>query len=508
MLRLYILFLHLYPPSFRLEFDLEMRSVFAEAVFEANRQGRHAVLAFLWRELVDLPRSLFWSHLHEARRKLGSPFMNKIPDPLSPSSQPIDPEPVSWKVAFLAGIPALLLPLAAILGFSLSLVPDTWQAWFGFVVFIPFFVALLGGFIWVWKLGFPRWSGGWVAWGWMAILFPPVSLLQMLGTPFGYLLQELYFRVILFVILALLLYRLIRKDTVKGTLAALVIMNLFWLPHLEFVPEVRKAAVLSVAWLIIALVSILIMKRGQVRFGVTLSLLATFVVALPFTYAANYLRVFSADTPAEVIAHRADFSDLTYYFAPTLAGCLAVLLGPFLLFELRRLSQRIGVKSRLSYRLAFTGLLINFICNLLAMWWDSLRNTSQWILQNTLITSEGIKQFIRFWIPFLSNWVTGLAYLGLALYFYGAVRVVRLSRSSPGSPSILFSTLLVLILAFLPMLAMYPAWFNLVELPLRVPFAFLHLERVRYLAYGLGLAILVAGGWLAARLNIKEPVSR
>lgn len=413
--------------------------------------------------------------------------MEKLSELPQASSRPVNPEPVSWKVAALAGIPALLFPLAYIIPILvLALVPVSWQAWFGFVLIIPFLVILVGGVTWVWKLGWPRWSGGWLAWGWLSILFPPVLLLQMWNKPFGNLLSEFYFRVVPFTAIALLLFRTMRKDPLKGILAALPLMNIFWLPHLEFVPEVRKGVVVLVTWLIIALVSVLIMKLGQVRYGVVLALLATFLVAFPYTYAANYLRVFSADTPADVIAHQADFSDLTYYFAPTLAGCFAVLLGPLLACELWRLSKRNYEKGRLAFRLAFVGLLLNFIGNLVA------------------ISRISFVGFLRSFVTSLPTLITGLAYLGLVLYWFGAFRVVRLSRQSQGTPSMLVSILLVLIPAFLPMFAMYPAWFGLVAVPPQAPFGFLHLERVRYLAYGVGLAVLVAGGWLAAQLNKKE----
>ena len=431
--------------------------------------------------------------------------METSPEILQSPSRPPGPEPISWKEAALAGTSALIFPVAFLLPALLyRLLPPTSQNVFNLISALLDFGLLVVGVIWAWKSGWPRWSGGWIAWGWVVLLVPPGLLLQSWGQPIGYALSQLYFRVVLFTALALLLYRLMRKDPIKGILAAFVLINLFWLPHLEYVPEVRKGVVLSVTWLVIALVSVLIMKLGRVSAAVGLALLATFLVAFPYTYAANYLRVYSSDAPASIIAHQADFADISNYFAPTLVGCFALLLGPLLASELWKLSKGSGKAGRIGFFLAFSGLFLSLIGNLAAMWFFENGKFALWV-QAIPGSGWGSRADFLYFLNRLSPvFFTGLAYFGIALYIIGSLWVVFASRRVLGIPTLSVSILLVLIPILLPVLAMYPAWFGLVEVPPQVPFGFLHPERFRYPAYLIGLFILGVAGWLATQLSQRE----
>jgi hypothetical protein len=505
MLRLYELLLSLYPPGFRLEFASEMQFVFTQAICDAGRLGWWRALSFFFQELVDLPRNLLWAYWHEARHKSGKHSMETTPETFQSTSRLSEPEPVSWNEAVLAGTPALIFPVAYLLPILVYwLLPPSSQTVFNIISALLVFGLLVVGVTWAWKAGFPRWSGGWVAWGWVVLLVLPGLLLQIWGQPLGYALSQFYMSVVLFTALALLLYRLMCKDPIKGILAALPLMNLFWLPHLEFVPELRKGIVLLVTWLIIALVSMLIMKLGRASAAVGLVLLATFLVALPYTYAANYLRVFSPDTPAEVIGHRADFSDLTSYFAPTLVGCFALLLGPLLLYELWKLSKGPGIARRIGFRLAFSGLFLSLIGNLSSMWFYENGKYALWYQAIPGSGWQSRADFLYFLNRLSPVFFTGLAYFGIALYIIGSLWVVSTSRHVLGKPTLSVSILLVLIPALLPVLTMYPAWFGLVEVPPQVPFGFLHPERFRYLAYLVSLITLGAAMWLAAQLGQRE----
>jgi hypothetical protein len=422
----------------------------------------------------------------------------------SPSRSP-DPESVSWKEAALAGTAALIFPVAYLLPvLAYRLLLPSSQTVFNIVSTLLVFGLLAVGVTWAWKSGWPRWSGGWTAWGWVVLLVPPGLLLQYLGRPVGYALSEFYLSVVLFMALALLLYRLMCKDPIRGILAALPLMNLLWLPHLEYVPEVRKGVVLLVTWLVIALVSMLIMKLQRVSAAVGLALLATFLVALSCTYAANYLRVYPPDAPASLTTHRADFSDLSYYFAPTLVGCFTLLLGPLLASELWKLSKGSGKAGQMGFFLAFSGLFLSLIGNLAAMWFFENGKFALWV-QGVPGSGWGARSNFLYFLNRLSPaFFTSLAYVGVALYIIGSLWVVFASRRLLGIPTLSVSILLVLVPILLPVLAMYPAWFGLVNVPAQVPFGFLHPERFRYPAYLIGLFILGVAGWLAAQLSRKE----
>lgn len=431
--------------------------------------------------------------------------METTPEIHQSSSHPPEPEPVSWKEAVLAGTPALIFPVIYLLSALVyRLLPPTSQNVFNIVSTLLSFSLLIVGVLWAWKSGWPRWSGGWIAWGWVVLLVPPGLFLQYLGQPIGYALSEFYLGVILFTVIALLLYCLMCKDPIKGILAALPLMNLFWLPHLEFVPELRKGIVLLTTWLLIALVSVLILKLGKPRYAVVLALLATFVVAFPYTIAANYLRVYGPGAPPEVIAHQADFGDLTYYFAPALICGWALLLGPLLASELKKLSERSGNKGRIGFRLAISGLVLTLVGNLMAMWLYNGGISRLWFPLYNMPGWRGIVNFMYYLMRVAPPGVAGLAYLGMGLYLIGSIQVVSASRQARMAPSILVSILIVLIPIFLPMLAMYPSWFGMVTAPPLAPFGFLHLERFKYLAYLIGLIILGVAGWLAVKLSQKE----
>lgn len=66
-LRLYRLFLSLYPSSYRSDFAEEMSVVFAQAFSDARAEGWQSVVLLCWRELRDLPSSLSREYWLSAR---------------------------------------------------------------------------------------------------------------------------------------------------------------------------------------------------------------------------------------------------------------------------------------------------------------------------------------------------------------------------------------------------------------------------------------------------------
>lgn len=102
--------LRLCPRGFRADFGHEMRAVFVQAI--EPHAGTGQALSFLLRELEDLPGSLLRQHWLTIRKQQ---------DPMTSLAESNDiqieeRQPGTWRAAFQAGLPHLLMGLLVGLG--------------------------------------------------------------------------------------------------------------------------------------------------------------------------------------------------------------------------------------------------------------------------------------------------------------------------------------------------------------------------------------------------------
>jgi hypothetical protein len=76
-LHIYGLVLHLYPRTFRAEFEAEMQTVFTAEMAEAAQGGLAAVARVCWRELRDLPGAIIRAHWRERSRPMETQSMER-----------------------------------------------------------------------------------------------------------------------------------------------------------------------------------------------------------------------------------------------------------------------------------------------------------------------------------------------------------------------------------------------------------------------------------------------
>ncbi len=171
--RLYAYAIRLYPRSFRVEFEEEMRAVFAHSVAEAAQRGSLSLLAACLREARDLPLILLREHWLSFRNNEEGANMSKINEPFGRPDRPASIQqyrPSSW-AAVLAGVGLFLV---AGLNLILGEIPHDWvvPTWVDYVRGVLFALVLALpaiGYAVGWIKDFPRWS------------YPYVGLMILLG---------------------------------------------------------------------------------------------------------------------------------------------------------------------------------------------------------------------------------------------------------------------------------------------------------------------------------------
>jgi len=99
-IQVYAALLRLYPTSFRMEFEEEMRAVFAEAMAKAAKRGMRSLAALLFRETWNWPGSLLRQFWFDWRRRTGMRM---------PSTQQNAPGAPTWTAIGLAILPGMFV---------------------------------------------------------------------------------------------------------------------------------------------------------------------------------------------------------------------------------------------------------------------------------------------------------------------------------------------------------------------------------------------------------------
>jgi hypothetical protein len=367
--RLYTLLLGLYPANFRQEFSGEMAQVFQEASHQAQQIGLRRLMAFLLKELFDLPGSLLSEHAWVLFRK--EAHMSEVVNLDSnagglSASLGFSSPPVSWKESLLAALPFLAIAFSGLttllsgLGFSSSESPLLRILTTVFT--LAFLVAALGILIFAWRKHWPRWSAGWYIF-WLFAALAPLGLLSNfwdLPNAFYVFVQPFLWAFILLVI-AWLLYHLSCQDAVKGILAALPVMGMTWILHQEFVRDDLEGTITLACWLLVAVSAVLILRFNTLRAGVLLALGTNILIGLAYAYEGIYYGgTLNSDAPGS------NWIQVLRSFLPQWVAVSTLVLGPLLARFIREIGYRIQPAGLWMYRLVLSGLLLLIVCNVTA----------------------------------------------------------------------------------------------------------------------------------------------
>lgn len=391
----------LYPRSFREEYGTELSGVFAEAVENSAEINTRSLLRTFLRELRDLPLALWREHTTMQRKQLL--VMGTI------QSQPLlllgdANDPGTRRDAWLAAVAALFFTLvnAPRIFYAFEIVPwpengsSLWQS----AAMIAGAVALLVVLIIAWRNGWPRWSGSWYLYWCVALALPFLFLLST-WPPAVDLNNSLIF---LFVVAPWLvvvwLFKIMRHDPFKGLLLALPVVTTFWFPVREFVdPRVREPINLLV-WLLTAMAAYVIVRRGNLRLG----LILTVGISLVNGVLISYAQVYWHSSPIGWQYPNPSISEVVAWFAPTMIGTAALVLGLLMAWLIWQFGRNLGRTGRWGASLILIALLLN-LSSFLTSWWVAaeLDNVRLWIFDHDASTAA----------------LSGLFNLSLLIYLVG-----------------------------------------------------------------------------------------
>lgn len=248
--------------------------------------------------------------------------------------------PSAWHL-FLAALPHVLTGLLVSLqplGILKSVLPD------GSPLVVPavilLWLVISGGSVWVLvtarKASWPGWWGAWVTYLALAGFAGLIALIQFFSAD-DWLNRYNLFVFVIAGAVAYGLYRVTRHDALHGLLAGLTVVTCTGFQALEFVPAELRAIITGWAWLLLAIFSMLVLKAGELRWRLPLSLLGGLLILMPFAWVGIYhggMLNFDAPGASWVQVLRAGLPMFSQ------AGCL--LLGP----QLARLVRQIEISKR------------------------------------------------------------------------------------------------------------------------------------------------------------------
>ncbi|MCO5207756.1 MAG: hypothetical protein M9928_22340 [Anaerolineae bacterium] len=431
--------LQLYPRSFQDEYGIEMIDVFADAVSNSAEINTFSLLRIFVRELRDLPRALWREHT-TARRKevLAMGTIHSQPLLLLGS---VD-DPGTRRDAWLAAIPALLVVLVEAIpsifyAFEIVPWPQNGTSPLGLIITVSVAALLLFILIYAWRNGWPRWSAGWYLYWGVALAVPFFYVLSVWQPTQTLNNSTVGFFVVLPWLIVVWLFKIMRDDPFKGMLLALPVVTVFWSPVREFVdPKVREPINLLI-WLLTAGAAYVIVRRGNLR----LSLLVTVGVSLINGLLISYAQVYRNSSTMAYRNPPPSFGQVVEWFAPTMIGTAALVLGMLLVWLIWQFGRNLGRHGRWGAALILVALFIN-LGSFLTSWW---------------VAAE--LDYVRIWFFDIdtSTAVLGnLFNLSLLLYLVGiGLLIVGMRTRFSAEKTVVLSALLLVPIA-LPFFFAYP----------------------------------------------------
>jgi hypothetical protein len=392
-------------------------------------------------------------------------------------------QPGSWKESLLAGLPHLLAAFVLLI-ISLgignsegSLLERRFE-----ILNLVFAFAVAGilvfAFITAWRGGWPRWSASYYFYFYMAVCLPVLLLLQRLDNRYAYLWMDILMSVVFIFLLAVLIFIVTRRDAIKGLLMIAPAAVLSWWLVMEFIPTRIRGPLQVGMFLVLALAAVWIARRGSWRSGIWTIIAACALVGIP----VSYFRTYHHNIPPQY-AGAATFEALSGRFAQALFWNVMLVIVPLMICTLCELGQRCSKDGRAGYQLAFFGIMLNLISNLIS-------------------TSGYSRGFLNHNSP-REMFLYSLIFMGAVTYIFGTALLLKTARLDGVLKDQKTVTLLILVTAGLPLMFMFPMFDSRLYAPTMMPVGLFYENHVPdVLTYGIGTLLLLFGGWLISRLKL------
>jgi hypothetical protein len=351
------------------------------------------------------------------------------------------------------------------------------------IVINVFIVLLLLVFlVIVWRAGWPRWAASWyIFFG--AIFISPLIYLSNLYEDVSRaadVFNEAAAFFLLPVLIAWFLYRVTRRDPIKGLLMMLPLVVLIGLPNMEFVPDQIEAPIMIVSLLFGGLAAAAILNLGDWRSGLWLLILVIAIVGLLFSYAGIYhggSLPYSAPNPNAI--------EVLKNFMPQFLAVSSIILGPFLAASFRGIGHHSGLTGQISYRFVLFGMLL-ILASVLA---------NYFLMSDSRVHDLAV--IGNFWLNLIFNfgflcYLSGVIILGLAFL-----------RQQPLRGWLEYSLLAILTLSLpvvlmMPLMMIFSLNFNALD-----PFEWFYSFPMTLITL-LGFAWVFLSAWLVSHQNSRN----
>jgi hypothetical protein len=312
-------------------------------------------------------------------------------------------------------------------------------------------LALLVTLIFAWRSSWPRWSGSWYLYWCVAVALPLLYLLSLAQPSLDLNNNMIFLFVLAPWLVVVWLFKIMRHDPFKGLLLALPVVTLFWSPVREFVAPAVREPINLLVWLLTASAAYVIVRRGNLRLGLLLTVGVSLVNGVLISYAQVYHHTIP---PAWANNPDPAFGQVVEWFAPTMIGTAALVLGMLMAWVIWQFGRNFGRKGRWGAALILISLLLN-LGSFLTSWWVAaeLNNVRVWIFDHDASTLT-------------------LSYLfdfSLVLYLVGVIVLLVAMRPSFSAERIVVIGALLLMPVGLPFLFSYPFIFLMTWAQLEFP---------------------------------------
>jgi len=317
--------LKLYPKGFRTDFDDEMEDVFTQAARENN-----AILIFL-RELKDLPGSLIHQYWLAIRKeKVAMTTLRESSD-----IQSEDYQPGTWGLAFLAGLPHLLMGLLIGIGKLFDQNAPVNQ-YVSIALAILFGLVVIAILVFAWRRGWPLWSVSWYLYGsWVTLAIISLTIRSLnLEESWRYT-NGLFFGWVMLCIIGY--FVILTKSRLHGLLSVAFLFPLLGVLFLEFVPNPIEGWLAIGLALLAALTTGMIIRLGEFRTELWLVLGVNVVAGLSLAYVGEYQ---ITDLPPGIPITAGNFGNFLELLGLYSFVALGIIALPFLLRGLWNFGRR------------------------------------------------------------------------------------------------------------------------------------------------------------------------